>query len=159
MRRRVEIPRTGIPAAVAQAAGRVAGGARVSYRTAVLVEPGRSARTSLVVTEADTALAMRSGDVAVLATPRLIALCEEAACKAVDGALGKGRTSVGVRIQFDHLAPVRIGSEITAEATLERVEGRRLVFTVTATDPAGLVGAGKMTRAVVELESFLAKAR
>jgi predicted thioesterase len=114
---------------------------------------------SLVVIEVDTALALGSGDVPVLATPRLIALCEEAACLAVDGMLGDGHTSVGVRVQFDHLAPVRTGSEIVAEATLEKVEGRRLVFTVTATDAAGLVGAGKLTRVVVERRGFLAKAR
>ena len=123
------------------------------------VEPGLSARVSLVVAESDTALALRSGDVDVLATPRLIALCEEAACLAVDGALGEGRTSVGVRVQFDHLAPVNAGSEVVAEATLEKVEGRRLVFTVTATDAAGLVGAGRMTRVVVMKEDFLVKAR
>jgi predicted thioesterase len=102
---------------------------------------------------------MRSGDVPMLATPRLVALCEETACLAVAGTLGKGRTSVGVRVQFDHLVPVRVGSEVTAEATLEKVEGRRLVFTVTATDAVGLVGAGKMTRVVVEVKAFLAKAR
>ena len=50
-------------------------------------------------------------------------------------------------------------AEIVAEATLEKVEGRRLVFTVTATDAAGLVGAGKVTRVVVGREDFLAKAR
>ena len=114
---------------------------------------------SLVVVENDTALALGSGDVLVLATPRLIALCEEAACLAVDGMLDEGHTSVGVRVQFDHLAPVRTGSEIVAEATLEKVEGRRLLFTVTATDAAGLVGAGKLTRVVVERGDFLAKAR
>jgi fluoroacetyl-CoA thioesterase len=144
---------------VAQTAGRVAGGVCLSYRTAVPVEPGLSARVSLVVGESDTALALRSGDVPVLGTPRLIALCEEAACQAVQGKLGDGRTSVGVRVQFDHLAPVRTGSEIAAEAILEKVEGRRLVFTVTASDGAGLVGAGKVTRVVVEREDFLAKAR
>lgn len=112
-----------------------------------------------MVAPGDTAVAMRSGDVPMLATPRLVALCEEAACLAVAGTLGEGRTSVGVRVQFDHLAPVRVGSEVTAEATLEKVEGRRLIFTVTATDAAGLVGAGKMTRVVVEVEDFLAKGR
>jgi fluoroacetyl-CoA thioesterase len=137
----------------------MAGGACLSYRTAVPVEPGLSARASLVVLDRDTALALRSGDVPVLATPRLIALCEEAACLAVDGVLGEGRTSVGVRVQFDHLAPVNTGSEVVAEATLEKVEGRRLVFTVTATDAAGLVGAGKVTRVVVARGDFLAKGR
>lgn len=143
----------------APTAGRVAGGARVSYRTAVLAHPGLQARRSIVVAESDTAQAWRSGDVPVLGTPRLVALCEEAACQAVAGTLGEGRTSVGVSVQFDHLAPVRIGSEVTAEATLEKVEGRRLVFTVTAADHAGLVGAGRVTRVVVDMASFLAKAR
>ena len=133
--------------------------AGLSYRTAVTVEPGLSARVSLVVADRDTARALRSGDVDVLATPRLIALCEEAACLAVDGKLDAGETSVGVRIQFDHLAPVATGSEVVAEAIVEKVEGRRLVFTVTATDAAGLVGAGKVTRVVVGRREFLAKAR
>jgi predicted thioesterase len=137
----------------------VAGGASLSYRTAVPVEPGLSAHVHLVVDDSDTALALGSGDVSVLATPRLIALCEEAACLAVAGTLGDRGTSVGVRVQFDHVAPVRVGAEIVAEAILEKVEGRRLIFTVTATDAAGLVGAGKVTRVVVDRGDFLAKAR
>jgi predicted thioesterase len=137
----------------------VAGGACLSYRTAVPVQPGLSARVSLVVDESDTALELRSGDVPVLATPRLIALCEEAACLAVGGMLDKGQTSVGVRVQFDHLVPVGIGSAIVAEAMLEKVEGRRLVFTVTATDAAGLAGAGRLTRVIVDRAEFLAKSR
>ncbi len=123
------------------------------------LDPGRSGRASLVVGEQDTAVALGSGDVDVLATPRLISLCEEATVVAVAGVLGAGRTSVGVRVQFDHLAPVRVGSQVTAEAVLEKVEGRRLTFTVSATDAAGLVGAGRVTRVVVDIEGFLAKAR
>jgi fluoroacetyl-CoA thioesterase len=64
-----------------------------------------------------------------------------------------------MRVRFDHLAPVAIGTAVRAEATLERVEGRRLVFTVTASDASGLVGAGRVTRVAVERERFLNKAR
>lgn len=131
----------------------------VSYGTGVQLEPGLSARVSLVVSDTDTAVAMRSGAVEVLSTPRLIALCEEATCLAVGNALSKSHTSVGVRVQFDHLSPVRVGSEVTADAVLERVEGRRLVFTVSASDSSGLVGAGRVTRVVVTTEEFLSKAR
>jgi fluoroacetyl-CoA thioesterase len=113
----------------------------------------------MVVADADTALSWRTGQVEVLATPRLVALCEEACCRSVAGALGRGRTSVGVRVQFDHLAPVRVGSTVEAEATLEKVEGRRLTFTVSATDGVGLVGAGRMTRVLVEVDAFLSKSR
>jgi fluoroacetyl-CoA thioesterase len=125
----------------------------------VTLEPGRNGRAFLVVGDQDTAVALGSGDVEVLATPRLISLCEEAAMAAVAGLLGAGQTSVGVRVQFDHLAPLRVGSQVTAEAVLEKIEGRRLVFTVSATDAHGLVGAGRVTRVVVEVESFLTKAR
>ncbi len=125
----------------------------------MILDTGRSARVSLVVGTQDTAVALGSGDVEVLATPRLISLCEEATVDAVAGALETGRTSVGVSVQFDHLAPVRVGSQVTAEAVLEKVEGRRLVFTVTVTDAAGLVGAGRVTRVVVDVDGFLAKAR
>ncbi|MHB8680576.1 MAG: thioesterase family protein [Acidimicrobiales bacterium] len=123
------------------------------------LEPGLTGEATLVVGSGDTATAMRAGEVDVLATPRLVALCEEACCKAVAGELEPGRTSVGVRVQFDHLAPVRVGGTVTAEATLERIEGRRLVFTVSAVDAAGLVAAGRLTRVVVDTEAFQAKAR
>jgi fluoroacetyl-CoA thioesterase len=125
----------------------------------VHLEPGLYAKASLVVGESDTAQAIRTGTVPVLATPRLIALCEEATCKALDGVLDASKTTVGVRVQFDHLAPLRPGSEVIAEAFLERIEGRRLTFTVTASDPAGLIGAGRVTRVVVYVDEFMEKAR
>lgn len=120
--------------------------------------PGQCARVDLVVTDADTALSLHSGDVPVLGTPRLVALCEEASCRVLEGRLPQGQTSVATRVQFDHLAPVGIGSAVAAEATIERVEGRRLTFTVSASDASGLVGAGKVTRVLVDTASFLAKA-
>lgn len=109
--------------------------------------------------EADTALALGSGEVSVLATPRILALCEEACCLAVHGALSAGQTTVGMRAQLDHVAPVRIGSTVRAEVTLEKVEGRRLGFTVSVSDASGLVAAGRITRVIVQREEFMEKAR
>ena len=126
------------------------------------MDAGRSGRVTLVVTDADTALALGSGDVPVLATPRLVALCEQASCEALGGCLGPDRTTVATRVQFDHLAPVPVGATVVAEATLVRVEGRRLVFTLSAsrtTDgDAGLIGVGRLTRVLVGREAFLSKA-
>jgi predicted thioesterase len=124
----------------------------------VSFEIGLTGRASIRVAQADTAVTLRSGDVPVLATPRLVGLCEEACVQAIRGAVAPGLTTVGMRVQFDHLAPTGVGSSVTAEATLERVEGRRLTFTVAASDAGGLVGAGKLTRVVVEVEPFLKKA-
>jgi predicted thioesterase len=128
------------------------------YRTAVPPTPGLSGRATLEVTDADTALSLRSGDVPVIGTPRIVALCEEACCAAVEGHLEAGETTVGMRVQLDHLAPTNVGSTVTAEATLEKVEGRRLTFTVSVTDDKGLVAAGKITRVAVDRERFLKKA-
>ncbi len=123
------------------------------------LQTGLTATIDLVVSEDDTAVAFRSGSVAVLATPRLVALCEEAAVAAIDGELESGKTSVGMRVQFDHLAPTAVGAPVTAEATLEKVAGRRLTFTVSASDPRGLIAAGKVTRVIVDEQHFLDKAR
>ncbi len=123
------------------------------------MQTGLTAKVELVVGNDDTAPAHRSGSVPVLATPRLVALCEEAAVKAIEGQMPTGSTSVGMRVQFDHLAPTMVGSPVTAEATLEKVSGRRLIFTVSASDPRGLIAAGKVTRVVVDIERFLDKAR
>ena len=111
------------------------------------------------VTDADTAVALRSGEVAVLGTPRVVALAEEAAMAAVAGSLAPGETTVGMRVQLDHLHPSMVGATVTAAATLEKVEGRRLTFTVSITDHCGLIAAGKVTRVIVDTEKFLDKAR
>ncbi len=105
----------------------------------------------------DTAISLRSGDVPVLGTPRLVALCEEAALQAIAGLIPEGQTTVGMRVQLDHLAPTAVGHNIAAEATLEKVEGRRLTFTVSANDDRGLVAAGKVTRVIVVVDAFLQK--
>ena len=121
--------------------------------------PGLSAKLQLEVGERDTAVALGSGDVPVLGTPRVVALIEEASVKAIDQQLKQGETSVGMRVQLDHLHPTAIGSTVLAEAVLEKVEGRRLIFTVTVSDACGLVAAGKVTRVVVNRDGFLEKAR
>jgi fluoroacetyl-CoA thioesterase len=125
----------------------------------VPVEPGLSGHVELVVSIDDTAVAARSGDVEVLSTPRIVALCEEAAVAAIDGWLPKGETSVGMRVQLDHLAPTAVGGLVTADARLEKVEGRRLTFSVSVNDDRGLVAAGKVTRVVVDRAHFLDKTR
>jgi predicted thioesterase len=121
--------------------------------------PGLSASVTLVVDDADTAIAIGSGDVPVLATPRLVALAEQATLEAVSHALPEGSTTVGYQVQFTHLAPTPVGSKVTAEATLQNIEGRRLTFRISAHDSRGFVAAGRITRVVVERERFLERAR
>ena len=112
-----------------------------------------------MVGDDDTAIAMKSGSVPVLATPRVIALSEEACVLVIEGQLAEGATTVGQRVQIDHLAPTPVGQRVTAEATLEAVQGRRLTFTVSVNDDRGLVAVGRVTRVVVDTERFLDKLR
>ena len=123
------------------------------------VTVGICGQTELVVTDRDTAASLGTGDVPVLATPRLVQLCEQATMAALGPNLEPGQTTVGFRIEFTHLTPVLVGNTVVAVATLERCEGRRLVFNTSVTDACGLVAAGKITRVLVETERFMEKAR
>ena len=122
------------------------------------VETGLAATVDHVVAPSDTAEALGSGDVPVLGTPRVVALVEEACCKAVAARLQPGQTTVGMRVELSHLIPVVVGRRIEAEGHVERVEGRRLTFTVSVHSDQGLVAAGKVTRVVVDRAQFLEKA-
>lgn len=115
----------------------------------------RRGRVLLRVAESDTATAMRSGDVPVLATPRVVALCEEAACAALAGVLEPGSTSVGTWIELEHLAPTPVGAEVVAEAALTHADGRRLEFEVTVSQGAAVVARGRHRRQVVDRARFL----
>lgn len=118
---------------------------------------GVRGEAKMTVGESDTARALGSGTVDVLGTPRVVALCEEASCRAIAPALADGVTTVGMKVRVDHLQPSPVGATVVAEAVLQRVEGRRLTFTVSASDDRGLVAVGKIVRVVVDADQFLAK--
>ncbi len=121
------------------------------------LQPGLAAKVVIDVCDDDTAVALHTGEVPVLGTPRLVALCEEATLAAVAGQVPEGHTTVGMRVQLDHLAPTAVGCQVSAEARLEKIEGRRLTFSVSASDDRGLIAAGKVTRVVVDVEKFMDK--
>lgn len=113
------------------------------------------------VTDADTAAALGSGDLPVLATPRLIAWMEAATLRAALPLLEAGRTTVGVAIRVRHRRATTVGGSVrvTAAATGDGT-GRRLTFEVRAVDDSGqVVATGEVDRAVVERERFLASLR
>lgn len=125
----------------------------------MVVNAGVTGAIELDVTEEDTALYLGTGDVRVLSTPRIVELCEQATVTALEGGVEEGRTSVGFRVEVTHLAPIAVGGTVIAVATLERTEGKRLVFNVSVSDRCGLVAAGKVTRVLVDRAAFLDKAR
>lgn len=122
------------------------------------LEPGLTARVALTVTDADTAQTLGSGDVPVLGTPRVLALVEAATVRATARHLPTGTTTVGTRVELEHLLATPVGGTVTAEARLSTVDGNRLSFAVTVHDGADRLAArGTVVRALVEREKFLAK--
>jgi fluoroacetyl-CoA thioesterase len=119
---------------------------------------GLSATVELAVTEADTANAFGSGDVPVLATPRVVALVEEATVAATAEQLTDGQTTVGTRVELDHHAATLVGATVVAEARLADVDGRVLRFDVVLREGTTVAAQGRVERVVVDRERFLAKA-
>jgi fluoroacetyl-CoA thioesterase len=127
------------------------------------IDPGLTGTHHAVVAESDTAVAQGSGDVPVLSTPRLVAWLEAAAVAAVAGSLPSAMTTVGTRIEVDHLAPSGRGASIDAEAVVTQVDERRITFTVRAVerriDGAEVpVARGAHQRVVVDRDRFVARA-
>jgi fluoroacetyl-CoA thioesterase len=125
------------------------------------LQVGLRATVRAAVTDADTAEAMGSGSLPVLATPRLLALAEAATVAAVARHLAGGLTTVGTAASLEHRKASPLGAEIVVEAELTEVDGRRLVFgfIARAGDSAAelVVGAGTVERVVLNQERFLAR--
>lgn len=121
------------------------------------MEIGLTYTSRLTVTDDKTAIALGSGDMPVLATPAMLALMENAAMLAVAPHLPEGSTTVGGQIESSHLRPTPIGGEVTATATLERVDGRKLFFHVEAHQGEVLLGEGSHLRFIVDREKFMSK--
>ncbi len=116
------------------------------------------------VTEDDTAAALGSGSLPVLATPRLLAWCEATTCAALEPGLPAGSTSVGTRVSLEHLAASPVGAEVEVTASAVFVDGRLHRFAVGARHvgdgrPGAVVGSGEVTRVVVDAERFLGRLR
>jgi fluoroacetyl-CoA thioesterase len=120
------------------------------------MKPGDSADRSFTVTPRDTAQALGSGDLPVLATPRLLAWCEEVTCVAVEGSLEATQTSVGTRVQLDHLVASPVGATVRVTASVTHVDGRLVRFEVVAHEDR-LVAHGEVTRVVVDRDRFLSR--
>ncbi|GAA1027444.1 thioesterase family protein [Virgisporangium ochraceum] len=119
---------------------------------------GASAQLELTVTDADTAQTVGSGDVPVLATPRVLALAEAATVRALARRLESGTTTVGTRVELSHRAPTPIGRTVLATAKLAKVDGRRLTFDVTVSEGDAVVAEARVERVLVDRSRFLATA-
>jgi predicted thioesterase len=122
-----------------------------------MIEIGLTYTSELIVNEEKTAIKMGSGDMPVLATPAMMALMENAAMLAIADHLPSGFTTVGGYIESSHLHPSSIGDKISATATVTKVDGKKIEFTVKAHCGEILLGEGKHIRFIVDRDKFLAR--
>ena len=123
-----------------------------------MLETGIKGTGTVTVNEENTAKAMGSGTLDVFATPALIALMEETCWRSVANELEEGCGTVGTLLEIKHTAPTPVGMKVTCESVLTEVDGRRLVFEVTAHDAKGVVGEGSHERFIIQNEKFQVKA-
>lgn len=119
-----------------------------------MIDVGLFGVISATVTDSDTAVAFGSGDVAVLATPRVVALCEAAAVAALAGSLPTGSTSVGTSFSIDHVAASGVRATVEARATVSHIDGKRITFDVGLTDGTIVAATGTHTRVIVNRNRF-----
>jgi predicted thioesterase len=119
------------------------------------LKPGLTGTAEMIVGTNDAAPRVGSGRIAVLATPVMINLIEEAALAAVEHRLPEGKQSLGIHLDVSHIAATPVGRRVTATARLTEVDGRTLGFAVRAEDEDELIGEGAHRRVVVTAASFL----
>lgn len=122
-----------------------------------ILSPGIINEKSIAVTIENTAVAMGSGTLRVFATPAMVALVEGCCAESVEDLLGEGITSVGTKVEIEHLAASPLGASILCKSTLIAVDGRKLSFTFEVYDNKELIGKGSHTRFTVDAEKFAIK--
>lgn len=122
------------------------------------LQPGLTGEERWTVTPETTAARVGSGLVEVFSTPMLVGLMENAAVNALEGHLPDGDTTVGTRIDVQHLAATPVGLTVHATATLQAVDGRLLTFKIEAWDDHELIGQAQHERFVVNKARFETRA-
>ena len=118
------------------------------------MEIGEKKISKHTVTEAETADKVGSGGLPVYSTPSMIALMEKTAFGL---AKENGHDTVGTRLEISHLKACLPGTELTCEAGLTGMDGRKLTFRVLVRDAEGTVGEGLHERFIIDPERFMNK--
>ena len=120
---------------------------------------GLTGGASVPVTEENTARTMGSGNLPVFATPAMAALMEQAAERSLLPYLEPGQGSVGIALSLSHISATPVGLTVRARSEVIAIDGKKITFSVSAYDDAGLIGEGTHQRFLINDEAFLAKAQ
>ena len=110
------------------------------------------------VTTDNAAKTLGSVSLMVYGTPAMLLLVEKTAVALLEGKLDEGMTTVGTRLDMEHLSASPVGCEICCEVELTAIDRRKLTFAVKVMDPAGLIGKGIHERFIVDSAKFQEKA-
>ena len=92
----------------------------------------------------------------VLATAYMVVMMEGACTKLLRPHLGANEGSLGIAVNVSHIAATVPGQTVTVTATIEKIEGRKITFHVSAHDGLDKIGEGTHTRAIVPWDRFKA---
>jgi len=120
------------------------------------LKTGVSHTEKTIVSNMDTAAHYGSGLVEVFATPAMIALMEKAALNLALEYLPEGYNTVGTEVNIKHFKASPVNSRITCEATLKKIDGKKLFFSVSARDENGTIGSGTHCRYIINTNDFMA---
>ena len=123
-----------------------------------MITEGMSITVKETVTEDNTALALGSGSLKVYGSPAMFLLIERAAVTLLEGNLDGNMTSVGTGLYMDHIAPSPVGSEISCQVTLKKIDRKQLTFDVEVCDEFEPIGKGSHSRFIVDGDRFQTKA-
>ena len=112
---------------------------------------GAKGSDTLLVTPAHLASQFKDSTLPpVFATPMMVRAMENAALNAIREYLEPGESAVGTVVNVRHLAATPVGHQVTAEAEVTKVDGRRIEFKVSARDEMEEIGEGTHERMVVD---------
>ena len=91
----------------------------------------------------------------VLATGYMVGLFEWACIHAINPHLDWPREqSLGTHVNFSHLAATPPGLTVTVRGTLDKVEGRKLSFSLVGDDGVDRISEGTHERVVIDVDRF-----
>jgi predicted thioesterase len=123
----------------------------------ISIQTGTQGHETKIVEHKDTAKHHGSGLADVFATPAMVALMENAAYKSIESSLPDGFSSVGIQINVQHKRASLPGSLITCTSTVTKVEGKKVFFTITASDEQGEIGFAEHIRYVINSSDFISR--
>ncbi|GAB6137716.1 thioesterase family protein [Halanaerobaculum tunisiense] len=122
-----------------------------------MLKEGLRYQQETMVEKEDTADQIGSGDLPVYGTPAMIAFIENTAVKAIEAKLEDKQTTVGAKLNINHLHPTPVGETVTCSVKLTEVNDSQLKFDVIVEDENNKIGNGKHVRYIVAEDKFMGR--